>query len=156
MNFDYASSLERKKIKSYRIVENLLNDWSSALTEAERSELTQFIQEADTMQIRMEGYPEGYYTGTRWFYNNDNLIVKSDDFHFFISMASVRCDGIESAHTMATKYNFFTCDGLTLLQRKGYEAKQALGGIDLTAMPGITAREGQERLEPIMNDVRNF
>ena len=139
---------EQVKIKSAGLAERALED---SLTDAERDELTQFLEEAKQKHIRMEGQPDGRYSGSRYFYNNDNLAVKGDDFYFLISMASVRCDGIESAHEIAAGFNFYTCDGQVLLQRRGDEAMRALGGFNLTAFPGVTARQGEERLVPVTN-----
>mgnify|MGYP002232516481 CR=1 FL=1 len=66
-------------------------------------------------------------------------------------MASVRCDGLESAPNFADAYNFYPTDGMTLFQRSGNEYRSIMGGWDVTASPGVTAREGMERLEPVVN-----
>ena len=139
------------EIPSLPLVERVATDWHGSLTAAENQELKQFMTEAQSNRIRMKGCPAGDYAGSRYFYNNDDLIVKSDDFYFFINMASIRCDGVESAHTLAAKYNFYSCDGQTLFLRRGDEAKRALGGLDLTAFPGVTAREVKDQLIPITN-----
>jgi hypothetical protein len=140
-----------KKIPSSGLAKAVLHQFRDVWTPEERNELQQFVDESDGLRIRMSGQPAGRYSGSRYFYNNDDLIVKSDDFYFFINMASVRCDGIESAAESAAKYNFYTCDGQTLFLRQGDEARQAMGGMNLTAFPGVTARQGEERLFPITN-----
>lgn len=99
----------------------------------------------------MEGYPAGRYNGTRWFYNNDDLIKRTPDYYMMVNMASSRCDGLESAGNFADEFNIYTNDGLTLFQRKGDEYRKIIGAMDLTAMPGVTAREGERRLKPITN-----
>ncbi len=68
-----------------------------------------------------------------------------------VNMASNRCDGLESANNFADEYNIYTNDGLTYFQRNGDEYRKVIGAMDLTALPGITAREGQERLKPFTN-----
>ena len=100
----------------------------------------------------MAGYAPGMYSGTRWFFNNDDLIKeKPPDCHIMVNMASVRCDGLESAPNFADAYNFYPTDGMTLFQRSGNEYRSIMGGWDVTASPGVTAREGMERLEPVVN-----
>lgn len=140
-----------QEIPSSTLVESLLKDWGESLTSEELDELTQFAEEAGRNDIQMANQPEGLYTGSRYFYNNDDLIVKNDDFNFFINMASVRCDGVESAVNHAAEYNFYTCDGQTLFMRQGDEARCAFGGLNLTAFPGVTARQGEDRLTPVTN-----
>ena len=66
-------------------------------------------------------------------------------------MASFRCDGLESASNFADEFNIFTNDGLTFFQRRGDEYRRIIGAMDLTAMPGITAREGMDKLAPVTN-----
>lgn len=58
---------------------------------------------------------------------------------------------MESAGNFADEFNIYTNDGLTLFQRKGDEYRKIIGAMDLTAMPGVTAREGERRLKPITN-----
>lgn len=93
----------------------------------------------------MEEYAPGIYSGTRWFFNNDDLIKKTPDYHITINMASVRCDGLESAASFADAYNFYPTDGMTLFQRSGDEYFRIMGGWDVTASPGVdcTRRHGQ-------------
>ncbi len=150
MNMVYED-MDAQEIPSLELAENILDDWGESLTEAEQRELKTFSAEAQQLRFQMAGEPGGQYTGTRYFYNNEDLIAKSDDFYFFINMASVRCDGIESAANHAAEYNFYTCDGQTLFLRRGDEAKRALGGLNLTAFAGVTARQGEDRLTPITN-----
>ena len=99
----------------------------------------------------MNNYVLGVYNGTRWFFNNDDLIKKTSDYHITVNMASVRCDGLESAVNMADEYNFYPTDGLTLFQRTGDEYFRIMGGWDVTASPGVTAREGMNKLTPVTN-----
>ena len=134
-------------IPSLPLAQAMLKDWDDSLGAGEREEMKQFV--ADARRNRMP--TTGPHTGSRYFYNNDDLLVKSDDFYWLINMASVRCDGVESSANHAAEYNFYTCDGQTLFQRKGDEAKRALGGFNLTAFPGVTARQGEERLMPVTN-----
>lgn len=141
----------RESIKSMLLVNTLLKDWVSSFTDKELAELEQFKVEAKKMNLMMEGYADGCYNGTRWFFNNDDLIKKNEDYHIIVNMASVRCDGIESAPSMADAYNFTTCDGMTLFQRDGREYMSILGAFDVLHAPGITARVGMDKLNPITN-----
>jgi len=133
------------------IINSLTNDWSKILSSNDLKELKELKKEAQDENIRMSNYPVGMYNGTRWFYNNDDLIKKDDDYHLIVNMASKRCDGLESAANFADNYNFFTADGSTLFQRNGNEYKNIYGAFDVTANPGITAREGMDNLVPVTN-----
>ncbi|MEG1587219.1 MAG: polysaccharide lyase family 8 super-sandwich domain-containing protein [Bacteroidales bacterium] len=99
----------------------------------------------------MPGFADGEYSGTRWFFNNDDLIKKNPDYHLTVNMASVRCDGLESAIDFADEYNFCTADGQILFQKKGDEYRRIIGTWDVMALPGITARKGMEQLVPVSN-----
>ena len=124
--------------------------WTLSPPEEQR-ELLQLQQEVKKNRITMETYAPGVYSGTRWFFNNDDLIKKTPDYHITINMASVRCDGLESAASFADAYNFYPTDGMTLFQRSGDEYFRIMGGWDVTASPGVTAREGMDKLVPVEN-----
>lgn len=140
-----------KPVPYYDMLRHTVEDWADAFTPDEQQELKQLAEEAGREQICMDNYPDGLYHGTRWFFNNDDLIKKNKDYYLLINMASVRCDGLESASDFADEYNLYTNDGLTLFQRKGNEYREIIGAMDLTALPGITAREGMDKLSPITN-----
>ena len=146
--YDYRP--DKKKIPYLNILNKITKNWMSSFTEQQQKELLKLKAEVDKFRIRMNGNAPGLYTGIRWFYNNDDLIKKTDDYHVSINMASVRTDGVESA-LFADNYNFYTTDGVTLFQKKGDEYKRILGGLDITALPGTTAREGMDKLIPVTN-----
>lgn len=133
------------------LLNNVIANWKDSFTPEEQKELLQLQQEVAKNDIRMDNYCSGMYQGTRWFFNNDDLIKKTSDYHITVNMASVRCDGLESAPAFADGYNFYTTDGLTLFQRSGNEYFSIMGGWDVTAYPGVTAREGMEKLTPAEN-----
>ncbi len=135
----------------YEMLKRTVEDYADAFTSAELEELKQLIDEAGQEDIRMDNYPDGMYHGSRWFFNNDDLIKKNKEYHILINMASFRCDGLESASNFADEFNIFTNDGLTFFQRRGDEYRRIIGAMDLTAMPGITAREGMDKLAPVTN-----
>lgn len=147
MSYNTASN----QVPYLGLINMLMNNWGNSLSNTDREELRELKIEAEAKDIRMQKYPAGMYSGTRWFYNNDDLIKKSDDYHVIVNMASKRCDGIESATNFADSYNFYTADGLTLFQRKGNEYKTIYGAFDVTASPGVTAREGMDNLVPVTN-----
>lgn len=142
---------KHQPVPYYDMLKQTAEDYADAFTAAELEELRQLIDEAGREAIRMENYPDGMYHGTRWFFNNDDLIKKNKEYHIFINMASVRCDGLESAENFADEFNIFTNDGLTFFQRRGDEYRRIIGAMDLTALPGITAREGMDKLSPVTN-----
>lgn len=138
-------------IPYYDMMKNTVTRWPNSFTDSEVREMKQLVEEAGRNDIRMEGYPGGHYNGTRYFYNNDDLIKRNASYYMLVNMASKRCDGLESANNFADEYNIYTNDGLTYFQRKGDEYRKVIGAMDLTALPGITAREGQEKLVPFTN-----
>ena len=146
-NWDKAKP---KAIPSILLVENLLDNWTSSFSSEELAELNQFKKEAEQHKLIMENYPDGDYHGTRYFFNNDNFAKKTSAYYSLISMASLRCDGIESFHKKADAYNLYTCDGMTFFQRTGNEYKTALGAWNLTAPPGVTAWQ-LDVLQPFTN-----
>lgn len=146
----YEYKPEKKKIPYFPILNSIINNWISSFFEKEQQELKQLKKEADNFDISMNDFLPGYYTGIKWFYNNDDLIKKTQDYQISINMASVRTDGVESA-LFADNYNFHTTDGVTLFQKKGDEYQRILGSVDVTALPGTTAREGMDKLIPVTN-----
>lgn len=142
---------EKASIPYTGLLNNIIANWKSSFTEEQQRELSQLQQEVSKNDIRMERYSSGLYQGTRWFFNNDDLIKKNPDYHITINMASIRCDGLESAPSFADCYNFYTTDGLTLFQRSGNEYFSIMGSWDVTAYPGVTAREGMQNLIPAEN-----
>ena len=138
-------------IRTLAIVDKLLKDWADSFTPAQKDELRSFQRDARKQLISMNGYSDGMYNGTRWFFNNDDLIKKNDRYHMIVNMASVRCDGLESAVEAADEYNFYPADGMTLFQKNGNEYREVIGAWDITMTPGITAREGAEKLIPVTN-----
>lgn len=142
---------QHKPVPYFDMLKRTINEWADSFTPAEVKEMKQLAEEAAKENINMAGYPEGVYSGSRWFYNNDDLIKKNNDYYLMVNMASIRCDGLESANNFADEFNIYTNDGLTLFQRQGDEYRRIIGAMDLTAMPGITAREGMDKLKPITN-----
>ncbi len=147
MRFDTT----QQTIRYDKMLKTLLTDWKKYFSRDEQAELQQLLNETQTYTIRMKSYPAGFYNGTRWFFNNDDLIKKNDRYHIMVNMASVRCDGLESAVDFADEYNFFTDDGMTLFEKSGNEYRSVFGGWDVTASPGVTAREGMDKLTPVTN-----
>lgn len=131
------------------LADQLLKNWSSDLTEAERDELKEYLREAADHRLFMTSKPAGLYHGSRYFFNNDDMIRKTPDYYVMVNMASRRVDGLESSWPAAAGFNFFTNDGVTLLQRRGNEYAEAIGAFTLTAWPGITARQTPTPLVPI-------
>ncbi|TVZ55014.1 polysaccharide lyase family 8-like protein [Lutibacter sp. Hel_I_33_5] len=147
------SMVYRKKkqiIKSFLLVKSLLNNFKDDLTKEQINELEDFQSDTKKFHITMNNHPEKQYSGSRWFFNNDDLVQKTENHSTILNMASIRCDGSESA-LFHDRYNYFTNDGLTLFFRNGNEYQEAMGGWNLTAIPGVTSRQGEENLVPITN-----
>jgi len=138
-------------IPSLGLAKSLMKDWKTSFTDSEQKEIEQFVQEANAKAISMPEFDGGIYSGTRWFFNNDDLMKKNPDYHIMVNMASSRCDGVESAPDFADCYNFFNNDGMTFFQRNGTEYRKIYGGWDVTASPGVTAREGMGKIKPVTN-----
>lgn len=138
-------------IRTQAMARTILKDWKESFSAAQQAEITQFVLEANNNNINLSNYPNGTYSGTRWFFNNDDLIKKNERYHIIVNMASVRCDGLESAPDMADAYNFFNADGMTLFQKTGDEYRKVFGAWDITASPGVTAREGMDKITPVTN-----
>lgn len=141
----------KRRVPYAEMLDKCNTSWADSFTEDERRELKKLEANVEANCLMMDNQPSGIYTGTRWFYNNDDLIKKNKNYYILVNMASVRCDGLESACEVADGYNLFTNDGLTLFERSGDEYNKVLGAWDLTLLPGITAREGCDRLNPITN-----
>ena len=133
-----------------KMLGRLIEDWSDSFTADELAELKSLYADALENDIAMPDY-DSLYNGSRWFFNSDDLIKKNDRYHIMVNMSSSRCDGIESAPGFADGYNFFTTDGSTFFQKSGDEYRDVLGAFDVTAFPGVTAREGMEHLKPVTN-----
>ncbi|MBO5762799.1 MAG: hypothetical protein J6R85_02920 [Lentisphaeria bacterium] len=129
-------------IETLPIAKSLLKNWRSSFTPEEIAELEAFIREADSRQILMRHLPAGNYYGSRYFFNNDDMIRKSPDkgYYSLVNMASSRVDGLESAIVMADGFNLFTCDGSAIFLRSGGEYQKMLGAMEFSGLPGITAR----------------
>lgn len=80
-------------------------------------------------------------TGTRYFWNNDTLVRKTEAAYLFFNMACNRCDGVECAHESADTRNFFLTDGACLICRDPAEYRRAMGTWQVSCIPGVTARE---------------
>ncbi|MFV0586313.1 polysaccharide lyase family 8 super-sandwich domain-containing protein [Bacteroides reticulotermitis] len=142
---------DKRDVGTLKMVRKLLKDWQDSFTSEQLSELRRFQKDAERYVLNMDGYTDGIYSGTRWFFNNDKLIKKNSKYHIMVNMASVRCDGLESATNTADEYNFYPTDGMTLFQKRGDEYAKVVGAWDVTATPGVTAREGMEKLTPVTN-----
>jgi len=128
-------------IKSAGIATKLLASFSSSLTSSEITELNKFKTEAAGNKISMNGYPNGSYNGSRYFFNNDDMVKKNNNYMVFVNMASSRCYGLESAYGAANGFNFYNCDGSTLYQRSGNEYVKSIGAMNQSAFPGVTTRQ---------------
>ena len=146
----YRAELKPYEIAYSKMLDKVIEEWSSSFTKAEIQELKQLRKECKAFDITMSKTKDGLYHGTRWFFNNDDFIKRTENYHAYLNMASLRCDGLESA-PQADKYNFTCTDGATLFQREGNEYFKIMGGWDVTFYPGVTSRTGMSKLTPVTN-----
>lgn len=142
---------EPSEIDYAPIVRTMLKDWKNSFSPQEVAELKLLEKNISNKKIVMTDQPDGRYQGTRFFWANDNFAKKMTDFDVFVSMASIRVDGIESFPAKADGWNFNTCDGMTLFQRRGNEYMQIFGMWDPLSAPGTTSRMGVDQLTPVTN-----
>ena len=135
----------REYIGYWRLLKILINDWEDAFNRTDFKELRKLYAEAQEYNLKM--YRNMYYRGTRWFFNNDDLVKKDRRYHIAVNMASSRCDG-PGSELGADAYNHFSADGATFFQRTGTEYQNIFGAYDITAFPGVTAREGMKYISP--------
>ena len=140
----------KRMIPSMTLADNLNRNFRLRMNKEQLAELDQFRREAGEKNLFMLNFPMGQYHGTRYFFNNDDLIRKNPDYYVFVNMASSRTNGLESYYGGANGFNLFTCDGQTLFERDGGESAKALGAATLTMLPGTTARQVKQ-LNPVQN-----
>lgn len=146
-----AATNYRYAIPSVDMIQMLTDCFADKLSIEMKEEFKQFKEEASRFQITMPGKWHKYYAGSRYFFNNDDLIKKTDDYYLLINMASNRVSGLESAKSLAASLNIFSCDGTTLFFRKGNEYQQVMGAFNLRTWAGTTSRLSSEPLVPIEN-----
>ena len=61
------------------MLRDVVDNWKESFTPAEQAELEQLLAEVEAKRIRMEEYAGGVYQGTRWFFNNDDLMKHTAD-----------------------------------------------------------------------------
>lgn len=128
-----------------------LKNYADSFTKEEVDELKQYLNEANNKNLFMLNQPKGFYHGSRYFFDNDDMIHKNPDYYIMVNMASNRVDGVESATKMADSYNIFTADGATLFQRSGDEYRKIFGALNPYYYPGVTTRASTEKLTPVNN-----
>lgn len=72
---------KRVSIPYSGLLNDVITHWKDSFSPEEQQELLQLKQEVDRNDIRMGNYCSGMYQGTRWFFNNDDLIKKTPDYH---------------------------------------------------------------------------
>ncbi len=151
-NMSYEQSTQPRDHKGKRLAEFLLRSFDESLSDEQRQELIWYARSAAKGGQFTDDPPvPDQYTGVRYFWNNDLLAVKNRRWHLLVNMSSARTHGLESAYPFAAGFNFFTTDGQAMFQRSGNAHGRALGASDLTQLPGITAREEVQPLQPVTN-----
>ena len=85
-----------------------------------------------------------YLHGTRYFWNNDDLVMRGENYYVFVNMISSRSVGPESVANRHSELNYNLADGSTVLLRTGDEYDYSKGAWDFSIPPGTTNRKLQE------------
>ncbi len=149
-NFNYGW-MSNMQLPSIRIAKLLVQDFSDHFSNEELDELHALIEHGSDSTLFETPILTETYTGSRYFYCNDDLLRKTSDYYALINMASRRTDGVASTVHLADYYNFFGADGATFFMRKGNEYHLAHGAYVITSYPGVTARQGDQMLIPGRN-----
>jgi hypothetical protein len=80
-------------------------------------------------------------SGVRYFWNNDDLVMRGKDYYVFVNMISSRSTGPESVANRHSELNYNLADGSTVLLRTGDEYDYSKGAWDFLIPPGTTNRE---------------
>lgn len=115
------------------------------------NECHQFLEEAEHYRIAMKGEWNKYYSGSRYFFNNDDIIKKTDKYYVLVNMASNRVSGLESAKSMAHLSISLLATVQHCFSGKGTSISSVLGAFNLRTWPGTTSRLSPEPLVPIEN-----
>ncbi len=146
---------DASKSKFVGILKNILNHFVDYLPSVIKDKQKFGVYEKEILDLKkemksktgvfMDDY-KGVYTGTKYFWCNDLMIRKSRNFYCTINMASSRVSGIEFGSDDKNQndmYHYHSAAGSTFFSKEGYEACHALGGHNLTALPGVTAKRGE-------------
>ena len=79
-------------------------------------------------------------TGTRYFWNNDDLVMRGKNYYAFVNMTCARSLGPESVDC-DSRLNYNIADGSTMLLQKGDEYDYSKGAWDFSTPPGTTCRK---------------
>lgn len=147
-----GNTVKAKSQRGLQTVKKLKQNWFDSFSKEQQAELNQYVQEEPEFNLFMLNYPEGTYHGSRYFYDNDDMVHKNPNYQIIINMASNRVDGVESYYDGADGFNYFCADGATFFQRNGDEYIKALGAFELSLYPGVTTRKlANETIKPINN-----
>lgn len=83
------------------------------------------------------------FAGSRYFWNTEEYVHRSDDFSVVVNINSTRTTGPEIVKPWAEQ-NFHFANGAMMLYRDGTEYGDARGAWRLRALPGITAEFSEE------------
>ena len=92
--------------------------------------------------------------GARYFWNNDDMVMRGKDYYVFVNMISPRSIGPESVTKSFSELNYNLADGSTVLLRKGDEYDYSKGAWNFSVPPGTTSRKMKKL--PATNIWRGF
>ena len=111
--------------KSILLIKSILKSFQASFSQEEIKELNQLKSEIENNNVSMNTYDGGIYAGARYFYNNDDLVQKTDTHYALVNMASIRVNGNES--------NYLPLMGIIFSQTMGcpYLIKKEMNTIKL-------------------------
>ncbi|MDQ8192818.1 polysaccharide lyase family 8 super-sandwich domain-containing protein [Coraliomargarita sp. SDUM461004] len=126
--------------------DKLLLSMSNALLKVAQLELTR-ENELITLSDRLEN--EQGFSGSRYFWNVEDFVHRTEDFSIVINASSTRAAGPEITSNAQQNHHFG--NGTNFIYVQGDEYINARGGMNYSTLPGITAEFQDARLPSITN-----
>ena len=94
----------------------------------------------DDLRMRLKNNGAELEAGVRYFWNNDDLVMRGKNYHVFVNMISSRSCGPESVASSSSGVNYNLADGTAMILKAGDEYDKTVGGWNFATPPGTTAR----------------
>lgn len=93
------------------------------------------------LQQQLENSGEKLSAGVKYFWNNDDLVMRGNRYNVFVNMISSRSVGPETVPSSSNAVNYNMADGTALILKRGDEYDYSPGGWNFAIPPGATARD---------------
>ncbi len=117
--------------------EALLTNLSNALLKASTTPLA---REAELKALVKRLGKGKSFAGSRYFWNVEDYVHRGEDYSIVVNVSSTRMPGPENTDRGRQNYHFG--NGVSFIYLRGDEYKDARGGMNYRALPGITAAYG--------------